>query len=397
MQSLARIESSQARALALRAQGLDRHPPFGGGISGTLNAIEHLGYVQIDTISVVERAHHHLLWSRVPDYVPELLGRLHAERRVFEYWSHARAFLPMRDFRQSLPVMRSFRRRFHWSDDSPELRRAMRRVLARIRSEGPLRARDFDSGESRRVVSWAFNKTEKRALHELWMRGDIMVASRERFQKTYDLTDRVLPEDIDRSVPTQVEAADFIIERTLKTHGVAQEAEFWYLRDRALAATIRRRLPEVIKRGRVVRVRVGDSEKTAYALAETLDRRPDPVEFAEARILSPFDNLIIQRERLRWLFEFDYQLECYVPVAKRRYGHFVLPVLWGDQFVARLEAKALRDRSTLLLTGLWFEPGYRKSRSLRAALRAALQDFAAFNRCDQVDDAWLARGITSEL
>ena len=130
MHSAAKMDPSHARAIALRAQGLDGARTFGSGKAGSLNAIEHLGYVQIDTISVVERAHHHVLWSRVPDYAPEWLRELHAERRVFEYWSHAAAFLPMRDFRQSLPLMRSFRRKFHWSDDSPELRRAMRRVLA---------------------------------------------------------------------------------------------------------------------------------------------------------------------------------------------------------------------------------------------------------------------------
>jgi uncharacterized protein YcaQ len=392
MDSAAKMDPSQARAIALRAQGLDGTTTFGSGKAGTLNAIEHLGYVQIDTISVVERAHHHMLWSRVPDYAPERLQELHTERRVFEYWSHAAAFLPMRDFRQSLPLMRSFRRKFHWSDDSPQLRRAMRRVLARIRSEGPLRARDFESREVRVPGSWTFSKIEKRALHELWMRGDVMIAGREGFQRSYDLTARALPENIDRSMPSEAEAADFLIERTLQAHGLAREPELRYLRDGAVAATIRKRLAHAVKQGRVVSVQVGDSGKLAYALTETLDRLPDAVESAEARILSPFDNFIIQRERIRWLFGFDYQLECYVPAAKRRYGHFVLPVLWGDRFAARLEAKALRERSKLVLTGLWFEPGYEKNRQFRQALRAALENFAAFNRCGELDDALLSCG-----
>ena len=392
MHSVAEIDSSQARAIALRAQGLDGATAFGSGKAGTLNAIEHLGYVQIDTISVVERAHHHMLWSRVPDYVPEWLRELHAERRVFEYWSHAAAFLPMRDFRQSLPLMRSFRRKFHWSDDSPELRRVMRRVLARIRSEGPLRARDFESKDVHVLGSWTFGKMEKRALHELWMRGDVMVASRAGFQKSYDLTARVLPENIDRSMPAEAEAADFLIGRTLQAHGLAREPELRYLRDGAVAATIRKRLAHAVKQGRVVSVQVGDLNEPAYALPETLEHLPDSVEATEARILSPFDNLIVQRGRLRWLFDFDYQLESYLPVAKRRYGHFVLPVLWGERFAARLEAKALREQSKLALTGLWFEPGYEKNRKFRKALRAVLENFAAFNRCGEVDDALLSRG-----
>src|SRR3981081_615394 len=156
MHSLAKMDPWQARAIALRAQGLDGATPFGSGKAGTLNAIERLGYVQIDTISVVERAHHHILWSRVPEYAAERLRELHAERRVFEYWSHAAAFLPMQDFRHALPLMRSFRGKFHWSDDSPVLRTAMRRVLTRIRSEGPLKARDFESKEVHMPGSWTF-------------------------------------------------------------------------------------------------------------------------------------------------------------------------------------------------------------------------------------------------
>jgi uncharacterized protein len=300
------MQPSQARAVALRAQGLGRLVSFESGVLGALSVIEHLGYVQIDTISVVERAHHHILWSRLPNYSPEWLAQLHAQRRVFEYWSHARAFLPMRDFRQSLPLMRSFRRKFHWSDDSPELRRAMRGVMRRIRSEGPLRARDFNSGEVvRAAVAWTFSKIEKRALHELWMRGDIMVASREGFQKSYDLKERVLPASVDRSLPTRVEAADLVIERTLQAHGVVREAEFSYLRDGVVAAALQTRLSHAIKSGRVVRVAVGDSSRPAYVLVETLDCPPCPSERREARILSPFDNLVIQRERLRCLFEFD--------------------------------------------------------------------------------------------
>lgn len=139
-------------------------------------------------------------------------------------------------------------------------------------------------------------------------------------------------------------------------------------------------------------MQVDDSDKPAYSLVETLDEPPENVESTEVRILSPFDNLIIQRERLRWLFQFDYQLECYVPAPKRRYGHFVLPVLWGDRFAARLEAKVMRERSTLLLTGLWFEPGHENDRKFRKALRVALEGFAMFNRCNEIDDALLSRG-----
>jgi len=372
------LDPSRARALALRAQGLDRRAAFGLGQEGVLGAIEHLGYVQIDTISVVERAHHHVLWSRVPDYHPDYLAGLHGDRQVYEYWSHAASFLPMKDFRHSLPLMKSWRRRFHWSEDSPELRSAMRRVLGRIRREGAVRSRDFE-GESRPGF-WTFSKIEKRALHELWMRGELMISAREGFQKVYDLRERVVSGK--PAVPREAENADFLIARTLRAHGVIREPEIRYLQRGAFGAVIRRRLERAVKSGQVMPVRVGEVE--AYALPETLAQDNEPVE-TRVHILSPFDNLVIQRERLRWLFGFDYQIECYVPAPKRRYGHFVLPVLYGDRFAARLEAKALRKESTLVLTDLWFEPGCDKDRGFRRTLREELERFAAFNQCAKLE------------
>jgi uncharacterized protein YcaQ len=378
-----KIGLSQARALALRAQGLAETNPFGSGPGAALRAIEHLGYVQIDTIAVVERAHHHVLWSRVPDYRPSAIDALIADRSVFEYWSHAAAYLPMRDYRFSLPRMRSFRRRLHWADDSPELRSAMRRVVARMRRDGPLKARDFDAKAPSPPGFWTFAKIEKRAMHELWMRGDIMVTAREGFQKVYDLTDRVLPPGLDRTVPSEAEMADHLIFRGAQAHGILREKEMRYLRGGALAGPIRRRLARAVREGRLVPVMVEGTDVPAYAGAESVENPPDAVESDEVRILSPFDNLVIQRERLRWLFGFDYQIECYVPAPKRKFGHFVLPLLWGDRFVGRLEAKAVRSERLLRVIGLWFEPGFSGNRTLRKKLEEALEQFAAFNGCQK--------------
>jgi uncharacterized protein YcaQ len=380
-----KLSVSQARALALRAQGLGARAPFGRGQEAVLRAVEHLGYVQIDTISVVERAHHHVFWSRVPDYRPPVIDMLVAERKVFEYWSHAAAYLPMRDFRFSLPRMREFRQKFHWSDETPELRSAMRRVVARMRRDGPLKARDFAAKEPSPPGFWTFTKVEKRAMHELWMRGDILVSAREGFQKVYDLTDRVLPPGLDRSLPSQAEMADHLIFQGLRAHGILREKEMRYLRGGALTGILRRRLASAVRDGRLVAVEVEGAAVPAYVAAESVDDWPDAIGPEEVRILSPFDNLVIQRERLRWLFDFDYQIECYVPAAKRKYGHFVLPLLWGDRFVGRLEAKTARSDSVLRVTGLWFEPGFSGNRTLRKKLGEALERFAEFNGCAQLD------------
>jgi len=371
--------------MALHAQGLGSLAAFGAGRDAALRAVEHLGYVQVDTIAVVERAHHHTLWSRVPDYVPAQLSELQKGRQIFEYWSHAASILPMKDFRYSLPLMRSFRKKFHWSDDSPELRRAMKHVVARIRAEGPRRARDFESKQAPLAGVWTFGKIEKRALHELWMRGIVMVSARDGFQKSFDLVERVIPPDIDISLPTERDAADFLVLRSLEAHGIAREPELRYLRQGAVAGAVRKRLAVAVKKGSIVPVQVEGQEKLAYVLPEMLASADREVERAEAKILSPFDNLVIQRERLRWLFGFDYQIECYVPEPKRRYGHFVLPVLWGDTFAARLEAKARREDGTLAVGRIWYEPALEKNRVFHQALVVGLEQFAIFNGCPRLE------------
>jgi uncharacterized protein len=380
------LDENHARGTALRAQGLHEGAAFGEGLDAARRALEHLGYVQIDTIAVVERAHHHVLWSRVPDYRPVWMDELIRAGMAYEYWSHAASVMPMRDFRFSLPLMRHHQKELHWSDDTPELRRTLRRVREVIRDRGPVRLRDFENKSPAGSDVWGFGKIERRALHELWMRGTIMITERGGFEKMYDLRERVLPPDIDTSLPSPNEWADFVIRRTLRAHGIARESEFHYLQRGTFATAVRERLARAVKRSEVVPVLVGGSRTPAYAFPETLEAPPPPIT-ARVQILSPFDNLVIQRERLRWLFGFDYQLECYVPPAKRRYGHFVLPVLYGDRFAARLEAKARRAESVLDVANVWYEPGFEEDRTFHESLREELKRFAAFNGCRELKGA----------
>jgi uncharacterized protein YcaQ len=145
------LSLSEVTAIVLRSQGLAEDPwPFGLGKTAVLKAIQHLGYIQVDPINVLQRAHHHVLWSRVPDYHPDMLHELQdPEAAVFEYWNHAASYLPMTDYRFSMPLMRKYRGEFHWSDDSPELRKSMRRLLTMIRKQGPLRRPSPSTGDRR--------------------------------------------------------------------------------------------------------------------------------------------------------------------------------------------------------------------------------------------------------
>ncbi len=368
------------RRVALAAQGLHRNAPFGRGKNAVLRAIEHIGYVQIDTISVVERAHHHVLRSRVPNYTPAMLHRLVSERSVFEYWYHAAAYLPMRDYRFCLPEMAAFRdgtARWMRSSDT----RLVEECIERIRIDGPLKSRDFDDPRSKSGAWWDW-KPAKRALEQAFMQGDLMVIERDGFQKTYDLTERALPSDVDTSMPSEQEFARHLVDTTLRAHGVAHLKSFSHLRrGQSLRRAIQQALEEDIAAGRVEMLHTTDGQR-CYALSEYLQARTPAIARKHTKILSPFDNAVILRDRTRAFYDFDYTIECYVPAAKRRWGYFCLPILMGDAFLGRLDAKAHRAQRRLALKHLHVEQPLDEAQ--RQALVCAIVDFARFNGCDEI-------------
>jgi uncharacterized protein len=379
------LSLAEVRAIVLRSQGLaDQESPFGLGKAAVLEAIQHLGYVQVDAVSVIQRAHHHVLWSRVPNYQPEMLHELQSpDAAVFEYWNHAASYLPMADFRFSLPLMRKHRHEFHWSDDTPELRKSMRRLVTMIRKNGALKLSDVPSAGS--TSGWfnaAPSKIERRALHELWMRGDIMIRSRRGVEKIFDLPSRILPAGTERALPSKREAAEFHLLRNLRALGVAAAQELNYLQDAGSGGESRIALAKLVKLKKVVEVQVaGFAKLRLFALPEALELKallPKQI----VRFLSPFDNLTIQRRRLKWLFEFDYTVEIYVPPEKRKYGYFVLPILWGDHLIGRMDVKALRAERQLIIHHLIFEPSFRDWNVVKSSFAEALMHFTRFQQCD---------------
>ena len=379
------LSPAEVRSIVLRSQGLaDNESPFGLGKPAVLKAVERLGYVQVDPINVIQRAHHHVLWSRVPDYHPDMLHELQSpDAAVFEYWNHASSYLPTRDYKFFRPLMRKYRGHLHWSDESPELRNSIRRMLSMIRQNGPLMISDVESAGS--VKGWFADtpgKIERRALHELWMRGDIMIRSRRGVQKIFDLTSRVLPTGTDVKFPSKREAAEYHVRRTLRALGVASRRELHYMQDAGQADIARTALSAFVNRGEAVELRIANFPKTPlFALREALQFNL-PLNKSVVRFLSPFDNLTIQRERLKWLFGFDYTIEIYVPANKRKYGYFVLPILWGDRMIGRMDAKANRAERQLIIQNLVFEPTFRELNVLRPAFIEALTAFTRFQQCD---------------
>jgi uncharacterized protein YcaQ len=254
-----------------------------------------------------------------------------------------------------------------------------------IRKQGPLMLSEVESTGA--VNGWSAGKTskiERRALHELWMRGDIMIRSRQGVQKIFDLPARVLPAGMDVKMPSRSEAAEYQVRRALRALGIAAPQELHYLQDAGQASAAREALSALIKRGEAVETRVADLPKLRlFALRRDALELNTPVENNIVRFLSPFDNLTIQRKRQNWLFDFDYVVEIYVPMEKRKYGYFVLPILWGDQLIGRMDAKANRVGRQLVIHNLVFEPTFQDFEAVKSAFGSALNDFTRFQECDQ--------------
>ena len=364
------LSVAQARRLALAA-GAGFHRPPGRGPLAVAELVDRIGYVQIDTISVVERAHHHILAARLPGYRNTWLD----DAPVFEYWAHAAAYLPWRDFRFTLPRKERIKANGHdWFDAEQS---EARRVLERIREEGPLMARHFEAAT--RTAGWWDWKPAKRALEFLFMSGELMVVRR-GFQKVFDLTERVLPPGTDTRSPTPHEQAAWYVDRALDAWGIVAGDEFAYQRKEHtgdIGAVLRERQEEES----IVRVAVEGLPNVTYWVRAADLERIDATKATDRtlRILSPFDPFLIHRKRISRLFGFDFAIECYLPAAKRSFGYFALPLFQSASFVGLLDAKADRQAGTLGIRNLRHDGPPAKRAAFNRSLNAALIKFAAFN------------------
>ena len=371
---------ARLRSLALEHQGLAGKRKFGTALAGVEKALNQIGHVQIDTISVVARSHHHILYSRVNRYDESLPNRLVKAHRAFEYWSHAASYLPMRDYRFVLPMMRGVARgEWGWWHHGVDAR-ARAWVLDRIRAEGPLFARDFENPDNRRSGWWDW-KPAKRALEHLFMEGELTCIERQGLQKRYELMERFLPADVDTREPDIEEHADFLIDIALRAHGFATARTVNYLRrDAKVKATVRRRLADKVRAGDLAQYR-DEAGETIYARPGAFDRIPKRFPH-RVHILSPFDNVLIQRRRAVQVFDFDYTIECYVPAAKRLYGYFALPLLYRDRLVGRMDCKAHRSEGLFEIKALFLEG--ETPEPFLDAFAAAVVDYAAFTGCRDI-------------
>lgn len=372
-----------ARKVFLKQQGLLRDNEFGRGKNALRKAIKRLGYLQIDTISVVNRAHEHIPATHIENFERAHLDRLMKEREIFEYWSHAEAFMPFEHYRYSLPVMQG------WRDSRECDRKLAGQIIERIREEGPLQSRDFEDSENKKRGGWWEWKPAKRVLEHLFISGELMVTRREGFQKVFDLPENVIPDHIDTSTPTLEEWARHMVLTQVQALGLATELEIGYARSTIqrlarinLKAEVKDAIDALIIEGTLQAIEISD--QTYYTTTELLEHLPLRVARNQVRILSPFDNSIINRKRTQALFDFDYQLECYLPAPKRKFGYFSLPLLYGDELIGRMDAKADRKTSTLIINHLAFEEHLKLSDQLTVSLRRGIEKFYVDHGCDTI-------------
>jgi uncharacterized protein YcaQ len=386
-----RIESVPAKAAGralLAAQGLLADPAKSCGRTTVRREIERLGFVQVDSINVVERAHHHILASRLDGYRPAMLTSLcETERSVFENWTHDAAVIPTRDF----PHWRPHFTRLRGAGPLPGTRWArkmgddpgavVRHVLRRIRREGPLMSSDFQDEPGQGRGQWWDWKPEKTALEYLWRAGRLCISSRKNFHKRYDLTERVIPEPIRKTRPRRRDTEDWACRGALERLCFATHTEIARFYHAVSIAEARAWCERAEKRGEIESVFVGGANQEAprrvFALAgwrDRLKRGAEPP--ARMRLLSPFDPALRDRARTQRLFGFEYAFEAFVPAAKRRYGYYVLPILDGGSLVGRVDAKLHRDRDELVIRGPWWEPAFAPGRAQRRRLDDAVGLFA---------------------
>ena len=381
------IPASAARTLLLSGQGLLDDPARHATATSVERLIGALGFVQLDSIHRVERAHHLILGTRLDGYRPELLDRLaFRERALFEHWTHAAAYIPIALFPHWKPrfaarAAEMRKRPWYTRRLGPTPERTLARVLARVTRDGPLRASDFERRRERKSSGWWDWTPEKSALEVLWFTGKLAVAGRDGFEKVYDRIERVLPEAHAAPAPSRDEHVDWACASALERLGAATPAElrdFWRAVTPGEAAAWCRR---AVSESRAVAVSLGSARAgkplAGVALPDWEARvRRAPAPPAELRLLAPFDPIVRDRQRAARLFDFDYVFEAYVPAAKRRFGYYVLPVLERDRFVARLDPRHDRERGVLVVEGLWWEPGVRATRARRTALERALEKLA---------------------
>jgi uncharacterized protein len=389
------IALAQARALHLAAQGLLQSPRRRAQRDDVLATIQRMRLLQIDSIHVVARSPYLVLHARLGDYSPSWLEESLETGRIAECWAHEACFVTASD----IGLHRAWRAQYesnHWADRHAARARdanlkEMHALLDRVRTSGPVRASDFERAD-RGVSGWWEWKPEKRWLEAWFASGELMVTKRERFQRVYDLAERVLakldpPFDATVTALSQAELRKRFILDSVRALGITQArwiADYFRLKP----AVDERELALLLADGQLLSVQVAGWDSPAYVHADhraLLEKAGDGrLRATHTALLSPFDPLIWDRTRLREMFGFDYSIECYVPAAKRRYGYYVLPILHRGRLIGRLDAKAHRAEGVFEVKALFLEDDVKPSQRMLDEVARAIAATAAWHGTPKV-------------
>jgi uncharacterized protein len=389
------IPNPRARRLFLDRHALSEAPSGPASGQALHDLIERIGFVQVDSINTVARAHDMILWSRRQAFRPPALKRLlERDRSLWEHWTHDASILPARlhgvwQHRFQRDAVRLEAGWRSWFRDGYEAQ--FDSILNRIAKDGPVGTADVGEGEVRGRGGWWDWHPSKTALEWLWRTGKIAVTRRDGFAKIYDLTERVIPE-VHRSPVEAVEVCDWACRSALGHLGFGTSGE--------IAAYWKAVGPEDAKvwcraalaRGEIVEVEVEGAlgqRRKVFIFPEILTEEP-PEPPPRLRILSPFDPALRDRDRAEFLFGFHYRIEVFVPEPKRVFGYYVFPVMEGDRLVGRIDVKAFRDAGSLRVKAFWPEAGVKLTKARQAKLEAELDRLARFAGCERVEflDGW---------
>lgn len=372
-----RINNRDARRLWLHSNGLGPAPT---GALDVLQTIKDLGFVQIDSIRNVTRAHHHILWSRNQNYREPILWALLAEEReLFEHFTHDASIIPMEYYPMWGKQFRRMQKRLGASKYYKALPDAQDRniIKQRIRNEGPLCTRAFDTKIKGKKEMWS-RPPHKLALDYMWYIGELSTAHRTNFVKFYDIPERIVPREHNIQNHTDRAQIDWLCIAALERMGLASLRDiqkFWEATTTAEVKAWAARNTE-----QLLPIQVQAADKTwhdMFAPTDIEDRLENTAKpTSRLRIINPFDPAIRDRDRLLRLFGLDYRIEIFVPAAKRQWGYYVYPLLEGDRFVGRIEIKADRKASVLTVHNLWKEAGVKWTTSRADKLSAELARFA---------------------
>lgn len=372
-----KISKEQARKLWIHAQKLDVQSPFGSGPKATAKAIEHLGYVQIDTISVIERCHHHILYNRIPKYKKIDLHKSQTlDKSVFEYWTHALSYVPTKDFRFFMSEMKRIQKTpVPWLASVKKAE--LKKVLNLIKAEGPISIRDIDDDTLvEKTHAWGSRKPSKKALSLGFHSGQLVVNERQGMLKKYELTERHFGWDEIPNPATESEINDYLLERSLRSQCLVSLDSICYLRP-SLKPFMKKLIEEKVKKKELIPIEIDGIEKNVHWIHPDDLLQKIPTASGLVHILSPFDPLIIQRKRLRAFFDYEHLFEAYVPKEKRKFGYFGLPVLKDDKIIAVLDLKTDRKSQTLLLQK-WSWLDKHKSAANKKIIEEELTKFEKF-------------------